>query len=164
MTLDDLRNLVKEIVKQAKTLSSAQTNQGDAPVNYACVFTHSQSEYEDMLALARQLGRVAHETRMGPVFQVSPIPTAAGSLQLLKIRRPDPDRPERGDADFTVSDYPAFKEAYLEKPGFSLIERENMEMIELIDPSFDVRVYYSHPPLGEVLKIQFDTPAGPASS
>ena len=73
---------------------------------------------------------------------------------MLKIRRPDPKRPERGDADFTVSDYQTFKKTQLGKPGFGLIERTNMEMLELVDPDFDVLAYYSHPTLAEVLGIQ----------
>jgi len=32
-----------------------------------------------------------------------------------------------------------------------IIEREEMEMIELMDPAFDVRAYFSHPPLDEQL-------------
>jgi hypothetical protein len=161
MTLDDPGELAQEIVREARKLSSAHTNQGDAPVNYVCIFTQSQSEYEHMSALAQRLGPVVEETRMGPVFHVAPVPTVAGPLRLLKIRRPDPKRPERGDADFTVSDYPAFKAIHLGKPGFSLIEREHMEMIELIDPSYNVLAYYSHPPLADVLKIRPDTTAEP---
>ena len=154
MTLEDLKTIAQNIVAQACVLSNKHTSELNAPVNYACIFTQSDSEYEEMLSLARQLGNVADETAMGPVFSIVPFPTEAGELRLLKIRRPDPKRPERGDADFTVSDYFKFKEAHLTKPGFSLIERKNMEMIELIDPSFSVLAYYSHPTLAEVLKLQ----------
>jgi hypothetical protein len=154
MTLNDLQVIAQSIVAQARVLSDKHTSERNAPVNYACIFTQSDSEYEEMLSLVRQLGNVAEETAMGPVFSITPIPTEAGELHLLKIRRPDPKRPERGDADFTVSDYLTFKQAHLTKPGFSLIERKNMEMIELIDPSFAVLAYYSHPPLAEVLKLQ----------
>jgi hypothetical protein len=109
-----------------------------------------------MVNVARQLGSVAQETPTGPVFLIAPLPTAAGTLRILKIRRPDPKRPERGDADFTVADYDSFKNAHLGKTGFSLIKRTDMEMIELIDPSYDVIAYYSHPTLAQVLKINPD--------
>jgi hypothetical protein len=156
MKLEDLIEITKNIISDAKKLSSLHTDQGNAPVNYACIFTQSQSEYNDLLKLAHQLGSIAEETRMGPVFKIQTIPTEAGPLQILKIRRPDPKRPERGDVDFTVSDYPTFKDKYLNKPGFNIIERENMEMIELIDPSFNVIAYYSYPTLAEVFNIQLD--------
>lgn len=158
MTIDDIIKLAKDIVIEAKKLSALRTDQGEASVNYACIFTQSQSEYDDMVALMQTVTNIAADTRTGPLFKVDPISTVAGSLQLLKIRRPDPNRPERGDADFTIEDYATFKVNHLAKPGFKLIERENMEMIELIDPKFNVLAYYSHPPVAEVLKIRLDMP------
>ena len=154
MTIDNLKKLTQEIVAQARLLSAKHTSERDAPVNYACIFTQSQSEYEGLLDMALQMGSIVDETPMGPVFKIAPFSTDAGNLGLLKIRRPDPKRPERGDADFTVSDYQKFKKTYLDKPGFALIERKNMEMLELVDPSFNVIAYYSNPTLAEALGIQ----------
>ena len=152
MDAADLQKLVQDIVAQAKQLSEQHTGERNAPVNYACVFSQSESEYEALLDAARQLGGLTvQETAMGPVFQITPIATVAGDLGLVKIRRPDPKRPERGDADFTVGDYATFKDTYLNQPGFGIIERDNMEMVELIDPAFNVIAYYSHPTLAEVL-------------
>jgi hypothetical protein len=153
MTAEDLRTLTREIVAQARRMSEAHTDQGKAPVNYACIFAQSSVEYEELLNTARQFGEAVHDTATGPVFKIAPLSTESGILRILKIRRPDPKRPERGDADFTVDDYSTFKKSYLNRPGFSLIERKEMEMMELIDPKFDVLVYYSHPPLAEALKI-----------
>jgi len=151
MTSDELIRMTQDIVVSAKELSMKHTTEGDAPINYACIFSQSEEEYDELVEVAREAGSVVQETGTGPVFDVSKIPTIAGELRLLKIRKPDPKRAERGDADFTVSDYYAFKKRYLDQPGFDLIERENMEMIELSDPDFDVLAYYSHPPLGEVI-------------
>ncbi|MBI5220288.1 MAG: hypothetical protein HY978_00420 [Candidatus Liptonbacteria bacterium] len=53
----------------------------------------------------------------------------------------------------SVDHYAEFKTAHLGQPGFSLIPREGYEMIELIDPEFDVRVYFSNPPLTQQLGI-----------
>jgi hypothetical protein len=41
----------------------------------------------------------------------------------------------------------------LSKEGFKLIEREDFEMIELMDSEFNVRAYFSNPPLDERLKV-----------
>ena len=106
-----------------------------------------------MIEVAGQLGSVVQETAMGPVFLIPALITVAGILRLLKIRRPDPKRPERGDADFTIVNYNLFKNKYLGKPGFSIIKRAEMEMIELNDQSYDVLAYYSYPTLLNILKI-----------
>lgn len=156
MTTDELKALIREIVAEARQLSAAHTDQPDAPVNYACIFAQSPAEYEELVSVARQLGPVADDTATGPVFHIAPLSTDAGTLRLLKIRRPDPKRPERADADFTVADYDTFKKTHLGKPGFGLIQRKHMEMLELIDPSFNVLAYYSHPTLAEVLKLRTD--------
>jgi len=72
----------------------------------------------------------------------------------LKIRIPDITRPERGDTDFTVSNFSGFEKKYLSKKGFKLIKKENFAMIELMDPKFDVRTYFSNPPLDVQLNIK----------
>lgn len=164
MTPEELKALVQKIVAEARRLNATHTDEPDAPVNYACIFAQSQAEYEEMVNVARQLGPVADDTATGPVFHIAPLSTDAGTLRLLKIRRPDPKRPERGDADFTVADYDAFKKRHLSKPGFGLIQRKHMEMLELIDPSFNVLSYYSHPTLAEVLKLSNDQPSGSSRS
>lgn len=153
MTLDDLKILVQDIVAEARKLSNIYTKEHDAPVNYACIFAHTENDYADLLNAASELGTIVQETSMGPIYHIAPIKTEAGELRLLKIRHPDPKRPERGDADFTLSDYQDFKATNLNKVGFSVIKREGFEMIEVVDPAFDILVYYSHPPLIEVLNV-----------
>lgn len=156
MDIEELKTLVQEIVADSLLLSVKHTSEDKTPVNYACVFTQSQEEFKEMGEVAHQLGEVAQDTSTGPLFYIAPLSTVAGNLRVLKIRLPDSKRPERGDADFTVSDYESFKKTHLSKPGFSLIEREEMEMIELIDPSFNVLAYYSHPTVAELLKLNID--------
>jgi hypothetical protein len=153
MTGDDLKKLVREIVAEARRLSNAYTSEGNAPVNYACVFAQNEAEFDGLANFARQLGPMVQDTSMGPVFLIAPLQTVAGDLELLKIRRPDAKRLERGDADFTVADYESFKKTYLGKPGFGFIKRPEMEMIELIDPSYNAVAYFSYPTLAAILKI-----------
>ncbi|OGY18280.1 MAG: hypothetical protein A3F04_00200 [Candidatus Chisholmbacteria bacterium RIFCSPHIGHO2_12_FULL_49_9] len=149
----DLKKFVQEIVNYAKSIKDKHTGEADAPVNYACIFAQSQEEFDDLLTTARNLGKVIKETPTGPLFRIEPLRTVSGPLRLLKVRKPDVTRIERGDADFTVSDYPSFKKSVLKKPGFTLIEREEFEMIELMDPGFDVRAYFSHPTLDRQLEL-----------
>lgn len=153
MHVERLKLIVREIVEDAVKLKNEHTGETDAPVNYACIFAQSKGEYEELLQAAQKLGSAIKETPSGPLFQLEPLQTVSGPLQLLKVRAYDESRPERGDADFTVSDYLSFKKNKLGKSGFKIIERKDSEMIELMDPSFDVRVYFSHPPLDQQLGL-----------
>ncbi|OGM02329.1 hypothetical protein A3K72_01485 [Candidatus Woesearchaeota archaeon RBG_13_36_6] len=146
--------MTQEIVNRASILKNKHTDEAKAPVNYACIFSQSWEEYDELLKAASIIGKVVKETPNGKLFQIPPLVTSSGRLQLLRIRIPDSSRPERGDADFTVSNYLRFKQKYLAKRGFKLIPRENFEMIELMDADFDVRAYFSHPPLDEQLCIK----------
>lgn len=145
---------IQSIVRDAETLKDKHTEAKGVPVNYACIFAQSDEEYQQMDAAVAEMGKVAQETKMGNVYLLEQaIETVAGPLRIVKVRKPAADRPERGDADFTLSDYPAFKREHLGQPGYQLIERPGMEMIELSDPDFDVLAYFSYPILQEALKI-----------
>ena len=134
MNADDLKIKVQNIVERASILKNKHTDNKNARVNYACIFSQSEDEYKDLLATTRGLGTIIEETPTGYLFRINPLETVAGVLRLLKIRIPDVTRPERGDADFTIPNYPAFKKKYLSREGFQLIKkREDFEMIELMD-------------------------------
>ncbi|MBU3958213.1 MAG: segregation/condensation protein A [Nanoarchaeota archaeon] len=148
---ENLKSAVREIVKRACDLKNRHTDEKDAPVNYACVFSQDKQEYDSLLEAAEKLGTVKEETPTGTLFQIRPLDTVSGKLRLLKIRLPDIARPERGDADFTVSNFSEFKKKYLPQKGFKLIKRENFEMIELMDGGFEARAYFSNPPIDEHL-------------
>lgn len=152
MNIEDFKNIVKNIVVQAQALMQKYIKES-APVNYACIFCQNDEEYESFFKFTNQIGKVIQETKTGLVFQIQPLITVAGELRLLKIRTPDPTRPERGDADFTLSNYDEFKKTYLGQKGFSLINKETFEMIEIVDPNFNVRVYFSNPPLDKQLGL-----------
>lgn len=155
MDIDSFRNLIRKIVEDARSLKDIYTDQIGAPVNYACIFSQSEEEYQSFLRLANEIGALIKETPSGPLFRIY-LKTVSGKLQLLKVRKPDPTRLERGDADFTIADYPAFKEKYLEKEHFKLIPKDGFEMIELYDHKEPVRAYFSFPPLDLQLGILDD--------
>ena len=146
-----MKELVKEIVVETSELKDKHTDQKDALVNYACIFCQNEQEYNEFLESAQKIGEVVKEYPNGSLFKIR-LETVAGELRLLKIRKPDPTRPERGDADFTVDNYGKFKAKYLGRSGFKLVSKESFEMIELMDSKFNVRVYFSYPTLKEILK------------
>ncbi len=145
--IKELKELVCNIVERTCELKDKHTDEKSIPVHYVAIFTHTQKEYDELVSLAGKIGSVLKTTPTGPLFKIEQIDTVAGHLKILKIRIPDITRPERGDADYAVRDYNSFKTKYLLRPGFRLITRDKFEMIELMDSSFDVRVYFSNPPV-----------------
>jgi len=154
MDTEDLKVKVKEIVEKATALKNKHIDDKNTPVNYACIFSQSREEYDELLEVTRKIGNVIKETPTGLLFHIKPLQTISGTLKLLKIRIPDPTRPELGDADFTISNFSKFEKKYLSKSGFTLIKKDNFVMIELMDSNFDVRVYFSNPPLDVQLDIK----------
>ena len=154
MPMEDFKQLVQDIVRKSCELKNKHTTEKNAQVNYAAVFSQDEKEYNEFYELAKQIGKVIQNTPTGDLFEIDAVDTVSGKLQLLKIRKPDATRLERGDADFTVTDYPTFKSTYLVKPGFKLIERTDFEMIELTDSIFNVRAYFSNPPLDKQLGLK----------
>jgi len=153
MEKEGVVNKVKNIVRKATALKNKHLDDKDAPVNYACIFSQSKEEYDELLEVIHNIGKVVKETPTGFVFQIKPLETVSGTLKFLKLRLPDPTRPEIGDADFTVSNFSEFEKKYLQRKGFKLIKRKDFVMIELMDSDFDVRAYFSNPPLESQLNI-----------
>jgi len=154
METNTLTDKVKQIVSSAKDLKDKHIVElKDIPVNYACIFSQNESEYTELDAAAGKMGTIIKNTPSGALYHIEPIDTVAGKLQLLKIRKPDATKPEKGDADFTVPDFEEFKQKYLNKKGYQLIPKDGFVMIELMDPEFDVRVYFSNPPLDKQFNL-----------
>lgn len=145
----ELQGILRDITQKATKLKDARTGQYSATISWCCVFCQSDSEYERFAKTISEYGWIAKDTHNGPVYVIPPLETSAGLLRVVKIRMPDRTRPERGDADFKVVDYAAFKARYIGLLGFKLIERDNFEMIELMDEGEDVRVYFSNPPVDQ---------------
>ena len=146
-TYADLIKIVQDIVTESVRLKDEMTNQHDVQVGYVAVFCQDETEYDTFKQLAQENGWLAKDTYSGSVFIIPPIETASGRLNVLKIRNPDPTRPERGDSDFDARNFLSFKEKYLIKTGFSLIARDEFEMIEVVSPKYNVRIYFSDPPV-----------------
>lgn len=147
MAQSTLESTVAEIVSQADRLRLRHVPEYPVHVSYCAIFCQNEDQFNALNGAAIAAGSLAETTPTGPVYIVAPMQTAAGPLRIVKIRKPDPTRPERGDADFALKDYDSFKTANLARPGFKLIKREHFEMLELVDSAFDVRVYFSNPPV-----------------
>ena len=155
MTPENVTKLIQEIVEQAQLLKNKYISGEDkAPVNYVCIFSQTEKEFDELLEIIQNMGPQVDTTSMGPIFDIGGIETKAGPLRVLKLHLPDIKRPEWGDADFTVENYEKFKKDYLSKPGFNLLIRSKFEMIELSDPTFNVLAYFSSIPVNEQLGLK----------
>ena len=115
MEIQEFKIFIQDIVKEAKSLKDKHTNETDALVNYACIFCQNEEEFKDFNKLSENIGKIIKQTPTGSLFHIDKLNTVSGELQLLKIRKPEKTRPEKGDVDFTISDYTSFKNKYLSK-------------------------------------------------
>lgn len=151
----DLEKIIKYIVAKSAALKDHYTNAKTALVEFACIFTHSDDEYQKLDAEIRTFGKIAQDTPTGYTYLLNePLETVAGKLQLVKVRKPDPIRQERGDADFNT-DYKNFKKRYGSDPKFELIDRGDFEMLRITDKNFDALACFSNVPMHDRLGITF---------
>lgn len=146
MYSENITAIVKNIVEKAAKIRDKYVKAGK--VNYACIFSHNFTEYKEIYTIVKEMGSIVKSTETGDLFKLyPPIRTAEGDLIILKVRKPDASRPQKGDADFNVDNYNEFKRQNLGRRNFSLITRPNFEMIEINDPEEDVLVYFSSTPV-----------------
>ena len=146
--------VVNYIVNESIKLKNKHTTETDAPIEFACIFCKNEKEYQEFTEAIKKLGRVVQDTPTGYTYKLdSSIKTNAGMLKLVKIRKPDPLRKERGDADFNTN-YSEFKKKYQGKPLFELIDKGNFEMLRLSDPKFNVMSCFSNIPLSKNLNLK----------
>lgn len=151
-----ISEIIEYIVPKTLELNDKYIPDEELRINYSAIFCQSDEEYGELIAEAAQLGEVVDDTFNGPLYKLQkPLKTPAGPLWLIKIRKPDSTRPQRGDADFTLKNYDSFKEKYLgDTEHFKLIPRDNFEMIELRDPRLGVLSYFSNPPLTKQFGVE----------
>lgn len=155
--MNTINKILEYIIPKTLELNQIHIPDESVRVNYSAIFCQNYVEYEALNMEAAALGAIAEDTPTGPLYKFhKPLQTLACPLWFIKIRKPDPTRPERGDADFVLKDYNSFKEKYLkDMKYFKLIDRGNFEMIELKDSKFDVISYFSNIPLIVQLGIEF---------
>ncbi len=144
MTQQELEKIVNYIVHQAQQAILENTDEKDLPLDYMGIFSKDDAEFVGLERLLMTLGTPGDKTATttGSTYLLEkPLDTPTGPLKVLKIRKPDPTRPQRGAPDFRVNNYSAFKEKYLSKGhNFSLMVRKKYEMMEL--KGVDVLVYF----------------------
>ncbi len=104
MTTEDFNNIISYIIEKCVELKDGRTNEKDLEIDYICILSQNQEEYNELLKQAKKIGEIVDETKTEPVFKFNHPPlTIAGKLKVLKIRLPDKMRPQRGDVDFNMT-------------------------------------------------------------
>lgn len=114
----------------------------ELPIKSLTVFAHSEIEFERLTKILEEMGK-PYNYNKGPRVELNePVITGKNQITHLRIRKPDPERPQVGCNDFET-DYESFKRDYLSShfENLRLIKRPEYEMIEFYDPSFDVLAY-----------------------
>ena len=112
------------------------------PIKSLTIFSHTPSEFELLIGILAELGAPYNENNGPRVELYEPIAAGDNLITHLRIRQPDPERPQVGCNDFET-DYETFKTDYLSKypDNLRLIKRPEYEMIELHDDQFAVLAY-----------------------
>jgi len=138
---EELIATVKYIATQTSAL--AKKIIGEAlPIKSLTVFAHSQSEYEVLTRILADMGK-SYNFNNGPRVELyDPIIIGSNKIIHLRIRKPDPERPQVGCNDFET-DYETFKKEHLlaHPDNLRLMKRPEYEMIEFFDSEFDVLAY-----------------------
>jgi len=151
--MKDLIPIVDYIVDKSLEMKNKYTDAKDSPIEFACIFCQNNEEYEKLTNETQALGKVVQSTSTGFTYLLNqPLKTKAGFLSLVKIRKPDHLRKERGDTDFNTN-YQEFKRKYSDKQNFELIKRKYFEMLRLSKPNYDVMVCFSNIPLSKTLGV-----------
>ncbi|NMC35560.1 hypothetical protein GYA49_00795 [Candidatus Beckwithbacteria bacterium] len=155
--MTNLIQTITYIVQHSNELKNHFTSVSSAPIEFACIFCQTDEEYQNYTQEIKLLGKIVETTPTGYTYLLQkPISTVAGFLRLIKIRKPDPNRPERGDADFNTN-YSEFKKRYKHISGFELVKRNSFEMLRLSSPDFDVMACFSNIPKSKSLGIKTAT-------
>ena len=138
----------KELVEVIKYVASETSKMAEKivgrtfPIKSLTVFAHSQSEFELLNEILAKIGKPYNYNNGPRVELYEPIEVGENFITHLRIRKPDPERPQVGCNDFET-DYGDFKSEYLSKHAnnLNLIKRPEYEMIELHDKEFDILAY-----------------------
>lgn len=144
MNRNQFETLVQYVTTQGIKAIKDNTDGTDYQIDYAAIFAKTEKEFGELIKVASELGAKKEMgiAATGSTFLLrEPVQTEAGPVSYVKIRKPDPTRPQRGGPDFRIKNFNQFKEKYLQKSGnFSLMIRKDYEMIEL--KGVDVLVYF----------------------
>ncbi len=129
------------------------------------VFCHYESEYQQLVAIRKELTEPSDDPNQKYFKLHEPIVIPAQddipetTYTYLYIRKPDPYRHHVGDVDFYLDQeqYNELKQALAggkQVKGARIFPRNDLDMIELYDPDIDVLAYVSTNTMTEKVRIK----------
>ena len=94
-----LRTHIQKIVKEDYNQKIKDSNV-NVKVDYASLFAKTDWEFSGMYQIAKQFGEVIKYTPTEVLFQIQPLETVTGNLEILKVILLDQNHPANGDAFF----------------------------------------------------------------
>lgn len=155
MTSQQCLDILAYIIKQGLTTITSSTSETQPKVDFVNIFSRDEAEFDELLTCLKDIAEptTTHTEGTGITFHFSdPLSTNAGPLQWVRLRKPDPRRPQRGGLDFMVENYEAFKtECFSKNSGdYGLIIRTGFELVEI--KGIDVLVYVPNITMSEMMK------------
>lgn len=149
-----IAKIILEIIQLADVVIKKYIDE-ELVLDYVDIFPKSEEERLNLLEEINKLGKQISSTKTGPIYLLDePIQTKYGNLKLVRVRIYDNQKTQRGAPDFKVKDYAKFKEKYLGKDFFNLIERKEYEMLELDIKNSNVLIYFPSETLAESLGLK----------
>lgn len=155
MTSQQCLDILAYIIKQGLSTITSCTSETQPRVDFVNIFSHDDGEFDELLTCLKDLAEptTTHTEGTGITFYFpDPLSTTAGPLQWVRLRKPDPRRPQRGGLDFKVENYDAFKkECFSKNSGdYGLIIRTGFELVEI--KGVDVLVYVPNITMSEMMR------------
>jgi len=134
---------IVHVVRQAEKLADKIVGR-QLPIDTLAIFAQSSVEYEYVDNYLRQIGTISKLSH-GATLYVEPKNKMLVNNHVIKhlgARQPDSVRPERGYVDFPVDNYAELKIMLAKDTRVKEVTSgTGMKLLELKDPSFDVRGY-----------------------
>ncbi|MDQ7021038.1 MAG: hypothetical protein Q9M91_04320 [Candidatus Dojkabacteria bacterium] len=131
-------NIIDEIINNSKRALNSNLDDIDIKnisSNYVAIQSTDNNDYDQLIELLSEIGKLHSEKKTGIIFQLeSSYKTDLGDIELVRVRKPDPNGVIVGFADFNITNYEEFKAKYLDKSNFSIqTSSDGKELIQLKD-------------------------------
>lgn len=142
--------IVKYLIEKADQLiNSYKMQDGITKIDYVAIFPKSAVDETSLVESLKHIGLPVKETPTGTIYKLTTfVEMPQGEVQLVKIKKFDKNRTQRGYIDYEVADYQKFKMENLSKGVVEISQNaEGMEMLKLVDP--EVLIFFPENPLGK---------------
>ena len=145
MLTQSTQDLFEYIVSMSLAMVKKHVAQEDLTwrVDFVAIYARSDEEFEKISAELKENGTVSLPRPEGDYYLLNePLETSVGIIMNCRVRRNPEGYKERGYVDFESVNHEDFVKKYSEKEFFRIMPGSGVPMVELFDPSFDVRAYF----------------------